>query len=295
MSHRVASPFVARTLRVPTLFLAGSMALALLGGCNKPETPTQKDELQWAKAALERNPQFKVLSVDVEQKLIKVKVVATGDTVSVSPGELAALPISDLVALTQKAQLAQAPAAQPAATEELAVSAPAPEPAAPPDAGPGSPGTGPSTPASFNSSAYTVQREDGRVRVTGPGVSIETASKPSAASASTSQVHIDDPIVCDGKRLLHIDGRQINVDGDAIVARGGCELHITNSRITATGTAVTVLDATVHIGNSELRGDGGSLTTSSAARLFIRNNRFFGLARRSPEAKIQELGGNSWR
>jgi hypothetical protein len=72
-------------------------------------------------------------------------------------------------------------------------------------------------------------------------------------------------------------------------------LHITNSRISATGTAITVLDATVHIGNSELRGDAGSLTTSSAARLFIRNNRFFGLARRSPEAQIQELGGNSWR
>jgi hypothetical protein len=141
---------------------------------------------------------------------------------------------------------------------------------------------------------YTVQREDGQVRVTGPGVSIET-HKPAAEESSVPTQHFDEPIMCDGKRMVRIDNKRVAVDGDAITARGGCDLYITNSYITATGTAVTALDATVHIVNSELKGGDGSLTTSSAARVFLRTSKFSGLARRDPQSVIQDQGGNIWR
>jgi hypothetical protein len=95
--------------------------------------------------------------------------------------------------------------------------------------------------------------------------------------------------------MLHLDNKRINVSGDAIVARGGCELHITNSRIVASGTGITVFDATVHIVNSEVTGAESSLTSSSAAHVLIHNSQFFGLARRDTQATIQDQGGNTWR
>jgi hypothetical protein len=124
-------------------------------------------------------------------------------------------------------------------------------------------------------------------------VSIET-HKPAADEIATAQ-RFDEPINCDGKRMLHIDNKRISVAGDAITARGGCDLYITNSYITATGTAVTALDATVHITNSELQGSDGSLTTSSAARVYLRTSKFTGLARRDTQSVIQDQGGNIWR
>jgi hypothetical protein len=193
---------------------------------------------------------------------------------------LAAIPIGDLMAQTvaltsaprESAPIVEIPPA-PVAAPEAAV----PEPVAEP-----------------SKAEYTVQREDGRVRVTGPGVSIET-HKPIAAESSVTAQHFDEPIMCDGKRMVRIDNKRLTVDGDAITARGGCDLYITNSYITATGTAVTALDATVHIINSELQGSDGSLTTSSAARVVLRTSKFSGLARRDPHSVIQDQGGNIWR
>jgi hypothetical protein len=272
---------VPRSNRPHTRTAASTAAVGvalLLGACAQQDNP----ELQWARAALERNPQVKVLEVDAPNNAIKVRIVATGETVSVTPGELAAIPISDLVTLAQQAK------APPPAAEPVAAVAPEPPPA-PPEA---MPAAEPEAPKAAPN--YTVEREDGRVRVSGPGVSIETAAKPTPAAEATP-VRTDEPIVCDGKTMLHLDGRMINAAGDAITARGGCELHITNSRISAGGTALTVLDATVHISNSELQGDDGSLTASSAARIFIRNTRFTGLARRDPKASIRDQGGTTWR
>jgi hypothetical protein len=250
----------------------------VLTGCAQKENA----ELQWARAALERNPQLKVISVDETSNTIKARVKVSGEVITLTPGELAAIPIADLVASlspppapvtepTPAAAIEPAPVAPPS-TEEP----PPPEPAA----------TAP---------AYTVQREDGRVRVSGPGVSIETTPRSAQSNVADTPIRYDEPIICDGKRFMHFDNRTLNVDGDALMVRGGCELHITNSRITATGTALTVMDATVHITNSELIGREGSLTSSSAARVFLRNNRFTGLARRSPDTQMTDQGGNTWR
>jgi hypothetical protein len=261
-----------RPILLATICLA---ATAALSGCAKQGN----SELQWARAALERNPQVKVLAVDVDKNTLQVRVKSTGETLTVTPGELAAIPIGDLLALNSVPRDPARPAAVPVAPAD-----PEPEPM------PLS--TEVVTPAEPPKPEYTVQREDGRVRVTGPGVSIETHK---AADAITTARSFDEPINCDGKRMLRIDNKRINVEGDAITARGGCDLYITNSYISATGTAVTALDATVHITNSELQGSDGSLTTSSAARVFLRTSKFTGLARRDTQSVIQDQGGNIWR
>ena len=46
-------------------------------------------------------------------------------------------------------------------------------------------------------------------------------------------------MICEGSRLLHLDNRVITASGTGVIARGGCELYITNSRISALGTALT--------------------------------------------------------
>jgi hypothetical protein len=258
---------------------------ATLSACAKQDS----GELNWARAALERNPQFKVLSVDTTKNTIQVRVKSTGETLTVAPGELAALPIGELVALTNASRVsAPAPAPAPApvqaepptpAAAEVVTETVAAQPAPPPPAAP----------------AYKVERQDGNVRVTGPGVSIESHRSTEQETAAKALQHFDEPIICEGKRMMHLDGRRINVDGDAIIARGGCELHITNSQITASGTAIGVLDATVHIANSKIIGTGASLDASGFAKLFIRSSQFQGVSRRDPQAQIQDQGGNSWR
>lgn len=267
---------VSAASRVPFLFILAT--ISGLAACSRSAS-----ELDWARAALERNPQLKVVSIDKDRNTIELRVVATGTVIAVTPGELAALPIADLVALTNPAppaapQEATAPAvAEPpsaAASETLAVTPPESQPIPP--------------------TAYTVERADGRVRVTGPGVSIESAARPSE-SVQTKPARADDPVVCDGKRFLRLDARQLNVEGDAIVVSNGCELHITNSKISAGGTAIVVRNATVHIANSELQGDAGTLDAGASARVFIRSTTFNGMVRRDPQATFQDQGGNTWR
>jgi hypothetical protein len=260
------------------------IAIVSLAACSKPDN----SELDWARAALERNPQFKIVAVDTANNTIAVRVKATGEALTLTPGELAAIPLGELMALTsgKGESIPVAATLTPTQTQSPTVE-PTHETSA--DATP-VPSTEPAKPAKPE---YVVQREDGHIRVTGPGVSIETHKSTSAANAPAQT--FDEPIICDGRRMLHLDNKRINVSGDAIVARGGCELHITNSRIVASGTGITVFDATVHIVNSEVTGAESSLTSSSAAHVLIHNSQFFGLARRDTQATIQDQGGNTWR
>ena len=145
-----------------------------------------------------------------------------------------------------------------------------------------------------DTSDYKIERSDGQVRVTGPGVSIvSTQSTADAARASAAEA--TDPIVCEGRRMIHLDNRNIVVNGDAIIARGGCELHITNSRITASGTGLVVNGATVHVNNSTVEGKSASYAADGSARIFARGSTFSGQQKRHPYAVVQDLGGNDWR
>ena len=144
----------------------------------------------------------------------------------------------------------------------------------------------------------------GRVLESGPGYAIKAASKSTATparvererSATTSSAveHRHDPIICQGDRLLHIDNRNLEFDGDAVSAENGCEIHITNSHITAKGVGVSVHAANVHIDNSQIEGDTASIDASDGAQVYASFSRFKGMSRRLDNSSFHDLGGNVW-
>jgi hypothetical protein len=141
----------------------------------------------------------------------------------------------------------------------------------------------------------------GRVVAKGPGYSIVAAS-PAPRSKAAGETKVTDapletlhePIVCQGQRVLHIDNRNIDFDGNAITAEDGCEVHITNSRISAAGIAIRARGASVHIENSEIDGAKASIDASGGAQIYAETSTFKGAARRVGQAAIHDLGNNNW-
>lgn len=277
-----------RSLAVPLIVV--SSVLSTLAGCGQKQADSNAGhELAWARAALERNPQIEVVATDTEARTFTVKHRGDGQVSVVSIDKLAAVPVADLTA--------NAPPAAPPAPARAA-EAPPPTPVAaaapPPESEP--PAETPPTDTTSTDGGYTIQREGGQLRVSGPGVSIVSASATTAPSAAPKTVAVSEtPIVCEGGKFLHLDRRNIRVNGTAVVARGGCELHITNSTIEASGTAIDVQDATVNIANSDVTGHAASIEANGRARLYARSSTFHGIARRNDPAEITDQGGNSWR
>jgi hypothetical protein len=144
----------------------------------------------------------------------------------------------------------------------------------------------------------------GRLLESGPGYAIKTASNSSSAPArverersATTSAAVErrhDPIICQGDRLLHIDNRNLEFDGDAVSAQDGCEIHITNSHISAKGVGVSVRAANVHIDNSQIEGDSASIDASDGAQVYASFSRFKGMSRRLDNSSFHDLGGNVW-
>jgi hypothetical protein len=150
--------------------------------------------------------------------------------------------------------------------------------------------------------ASAANAKAGSVLASGPGYSIK-ASGPKGATPRSSQLtaargtpveRLHDPIICQGSRLLHIDNRNLEFDGDAVSAEDGCEMHITNSHITAKGVGVLARAANVHIENSEIEGDSGAIDASDGAQVYAESSRFRGLTRRLESSAFHDLGGNVW-
>jgi hypothetical protein len=147
----------------------------------------------------------------------------------------------------------------------------------------------------------------GRLLESGPGYAIKTASNVSKASSTPARAERErsattsaaverrhDPIICQGDRLLQIDNRNLEFDGDAVSAEDGCEIHITNSHITAKGVGVSVRAANVHIDNSQIEGDAASIDASNGAQVYASFSRFKGMSRRLDNSSFHDLGGNVW-
>jgi hypothetical protein len=136
----------------------------------------------------------------------------------------------------------------------------------------------------------------------GPGYTIEAGSTPATAAATpaapaagSGTVELrHEPIVCQGARLLHIDNQNLQFEGDAVSAQDGCEIHITNSRIRATGVGVSARAASVHIDNSQIEGDAASIDASDGAQIYAGSSKFRGLSRQLDTATVHDLGGNVW-
>lgn len=142
----------------------------------------------------------------------------------------------------------------------------------------------------------------GRVIAKGPGYSILAAPGAANAAAAAGRTTVTDapletlhePIVCRGQRVLNIDNRDMRFDGNAITAEDGCELHITNSRISAGGIAIRARNANVHIENSEIQGGQASIDAAGGAQIYAEASTFKGAARRLGQAAIHDLGNNNW-
>lgn len=301
--RRVVSPAIAGLACAVVVALSGCERI----GQRVDTSGKLAGEIEWARAALERNPQLEVVASDPQTRVFTVRNRTTGEIQAVKIDELAGAPVSQLEA----AQPAQpAPAASTAQSQEqpAAVAArPAERPAAPEPAAPAREHTtraperaaAAAAPARSPTSAqgsYRIERTDGQLRVSGPGVSI-VSSGDNAQSSPTGEAGVlaAEPIICEGRRMMHLDSRGMYVDGDAIVARGGCELFITNSRIAASGTAIVVEDAVVHVSNSHITGANASFDASDRARVFVRGSTFEGVPRRAELAVVQDQGGNRWR
>ena len=281
--------------KITRLASAAAAALLLAGcerGAEEPAPPAAgaapaSAELAWAREALGRNPNLEILATDSATGVFTVRERASGEVRTVALSELAAAPVE---MLAETGSSGTAPAAEPAADGELA-----PPEGAMADAGSGEGEVEAGAAGAEPQLDYTVERSGGQVRVTGPGVSIVSAGTASPAPPAAAGERKVDPIICEGPRMLRLNARRISVEGDAIVARGGCELHITNSRVSATGTGLVVRDATVVVTNSEIAGTAASFDAGTGAKLILQGATLKGTARREEGADIQELGNNHWQ
>jgi len=240
-------------------------------------------QFAWARAAIQRNPQVELLASDPEAGVFTLLDRLSGEVLVAGPDELAAAPLSQLSKTGDTAGSARSSDSRQASDSRR-------------DAA-GAPSSGATRGAAHDGASdapYTIEREGGRIRVTGPGVSIVSSGQDAVDTGNTARA-AGEPIICEGRRMLHLDNRDIHVEGDAITARGGCELYITNSRIVATRTGIVVHDATVHVSNSHVQGADAAFQADDGARMYVRSSTFQGVPRRTPMAQIQDQGGNRWR
>lgn len=278
----------------PSVALAIAAAFAL-AACNRGEAPksettaaatsaaTATAELAWARAAVERNPDLEVIATDPQSGVVTVKHRGTGEIEAIKASELAAVTPSQLKPMN----VAPAPAPEPEPAPEKNEMATAPDR--------GTEGAPAQTPVQGNG-GYTIDRSGGQIRVSGPGVSIvSSGSSATSGNQASGGRRAVDPFICEGRRQLQLDNRDIYVDGDAITVRGGCEVFITNSHIVASGTGIVVQDATVHISNSHIEGASASFQAEDRSKLYVRGSTFQGVPRRTELAMVQDQGGNRWR
>jgi hypothetical protein len=281
-------------IRYTALSGAACAAFLTLAACGRQG----QDEMSWARTALERNERIEIVAADPQSRTFTVRSKDTGELHIVRADQVVAGPGG--AADAQKTTSAQPPAGAPA-------------PAAPQTAAPGEPATA-GTPESSSApgaepSSLTPQtmaaRESpgGRVVAQGPGYTIKAATPAAPASGgrmrdagitSAAVERRHEPIVCQGSRLLHIDNRNLEFDGDAVSAQDGCEIHITNSHISAAGVGVSARAANVHIDNSLIEGDTASIDASDGAQVYAASTHFRGLSRRGDTATFHDLGGNIW-
>jgi hypothetical protein len=256
-----------------------------------------QDQMGWARAALERNERLEVVAADQQSRTFTVRVKDTGELRMVRADQLIAgpsLPATEPAAAATTGGRA-APGASAPVTADNGPVASAGEAAAPGDSNAQS--------AQRAAAAQAETAGGGRVLKEGPGYTIKAASSAAPAalgrvrdsvvtSAAVERRH--EPIVCQGSRLLHIDNRNLEFDGDAVSAQDGCEIHITNSHISATGVGVSARAANVHIDNSLIEGDTASIDASDGAQVYAASTHFRGLSRRGDTATFHDLGGNIW-
>ena len=275
------------------------LTILALSGCAREAS----DQMSWARAALERNAAIEIVATDPQTHTFTVRDKASGQLHMVRADDLVGgatggKSAADAAPATQQAA-ATAPAATATTEAPPASSAWRSDQAATAAEGAPAPAAAPAT--AVAPARGEIASDGGRVLESGPGYSIKTAAPlPAGARAAggpggTAPVERrHDPIVCQGARLVQIDNRNLVFDGDAVSAEDGCEIHITNSRITAGGVGVSARAASVYVDNSQIEGNTASIDASQGAQIYAEQSRFLGLSRRLDNATFHDLGGNVW-
>jgi len=277
-----------------------AIAFALLAGCGQQE---RVREIDWAKAALARNPAYEIVATDESAGVFTVRDTTTGTVHTLRLEELIAAPLPPRAVVEKTA----AQAAPPAAPAE-----PAPAPAAAPATLAANQTTGdeitehPGPGAALaEGPGYRITRGAARepassATIEGPGYSITRQEPQQHATASAEEsleANVErrsDPIICQGDRLMRIDGETIEFTGDAVIAEKGCDLYISNARIRAGGVGIIARQARVHIVNSTIGGTRGSYEASEGAEIYVARSTFAGIGRRFDTATMNDLGGNAY-
>ena len=285
-----------------TLLLGTSLWLA---ACTRQETVR---EIDWAKAALARNPNYEIVATDESAGVFTVRDTATGD--------VRTLKLKDLIASPLPAREAARPAqAAPEAT-------PVESPQVPEDTGDAAVASNQTTepveiekrPGStalvegpgFSITRGTGDKPEATASLEGPGYKIEKpasagnapearANPPASDAQMANAERRTDPIICQGNRLMRIDGETIDFTGDAVIAEKGCDLYISNARIRAGGVGIIARQARVHIVNSTIGGIRGSYEASEGAEIYVARSTFTGIGRRFDSATMNDLGGNAYQ
>jgi hypothetical protein len=285
---------------------AACAVLVLLAACAREG----QDQMSWARAALERNGQIEIVAADPQSHTFTVRVKDSGELRMVRADQVMAGPALSAAMSTPAAAPAAPPEPPQALTASTAADTTSPSPAEP---GAMAAETRPLAHTAGGAllesgPGYSIQAASGAAAAamtqSGPGYSISASGVPAAApprarlhDAGVTSAAVErrrEPIVCQGSRLLHIDNRNLEFDGDAVSAEDGCEVHITNSHISATGVGVLARRANVHIDNSLIEGDAGSIDASDGAQVYAAFSHFRGLSRRLDTAVFHDLGGNIW-
>jgi hypothetical protein len=285
--------------RLFTLIAAGGLVLA--SACAKQEAVR---EIDWAKSALARNPAYEIVATDESAGVFTVRDTATGTMQTLRLEELVAAPLP--------------PKAKPApATAEPATPAAAPgDTSAPEDDASALASTQTTETVEVEQAApgqalaegpgYSISRAEvappaqSPAALEGPGYSIareEPARRENTPDAEPLGANVErrtDPIVCQGDRLMRIDGETIEFTGDAVIAEKGCDLYISNAHIRAGGVGIIVRQARVHIVNSSIGGTRGSYEASQGGEIYVARSTFTGIGRRFDSATMNDLGDNTY-
>jgi hypothetical protein len=303
-------------VRFPLLATAVLATLAASGCAREGQ-----DQMSWARTALERNTQLEIVAADAQTHTFTVRVKDTGEVRTVRADQVMAAPLAasdggtapaaDTSAATPSMPPAAAAPPENAVSASAATAAPAPE-----SYEPASASVPPPVPAKSGTGhllesgpGYSIEAATGPLTAaaaqSGPGYSVKAAgatvagssargSLRDAAVTSAALERRREPIVCQGERMLHIDNRNLEFDGDAVSAQDGCEIYITNTHISATGIGVLARNANVHIDNSLIEGDAGSIDASEGAQVYATSSHFRGLSRRLDSSAFHDQGGNIW-
>jgi hypothetical protein len=287
--------------------------VSLLAACSQGE---RVREIDWAKAALARNPAYEILATDESTGVFTVRDTTGGAVHTLRLQDLVATPVpAKAVAVAPAAAPASTPDGTPAETPETPVENSRPQTAdqalladqTPSSVDRARAGTGEPL---AEGPGYSISRGDGKQAVTeptmeGPGYSItrheagkgQAGRSEAGASAEAVASNVErrtDPIVCQGDRLMRIDGETIEFTGDAVIAEKGCDLFISNANIRAGGIGIIARQARVHIVNSTIGGTRASYEASEGAEIYVARSTFSGIGRRFDSATMNDLGGNSY-